>query len=597
MSIYAQSNIIFVDKTNVREKPSLKSKIIGTLQANSIVDIQNRWSKEDSIGGHSAYWMQIKYKDKTAYIWGRTVAFSRFRSQLNIENTFLIGYLPKDKIEIKVFNGRGLQIYDYQYKFLEPTNYYSVYDIGTTYNSEGCEIVSIKNDSSSIELFAWDGNKIKKTSIKLDEEKYIRGPQPRIYKKIKEFDFCIAKDSLAEMRISTDTNSEILNTFNKFDSIKVLNEHIVGNKIGHRRQIWTYVEYNGKAGYILKKHVSIPWYYIKSNKEKGLAFLYTPGAFYVYKNEKIIQQLLIRENYHVEYIYELGNLGLGNEHQFIGAYITCYIEGCDMGIDIFLWKDKKLKYIGFDGGWGDIGEWEDYELSFPIETGVKNQIARNNTYYVEYPYPIEDSLREKSKAFIVKSHKKFLRLQNDTLVEVPSKYSRIQEFVKENYPKYKLKHGTYGDINQDGIEDALYFITKEYLDSNEGYYKVSKAIVAIAFGNADSSYYLFSANSSIVDTKFQAVDFEINNNNISISVIYTMVEYGNYTTKFSKYQFQYNGNDSTIVWKSITEGKTKDADYNDYNTPWEINTKKFRETRVLFDKAWSNHSFLEGKDY
>jgi uncharacterized protein YgiM (DUF1202 family) len=590
ISIYAQTSIVFVDKTNVREKPNIKSKVIGTLQAKTIVDIQDRWSREDSIGGHSAYWIKIKYKDKTAYVWERTLSFGSCRSQLNVDITFMAGYLADGKIGIKAFKKDSL-ISSIVYTPLNNSKYYTLKSIGKTYNSNEKEILVLKDGANQNSLFEWDGKSLKPSSITLANENFpsIDDFHPR---KETNYEFCIIKKQNVNIRLEPCINSSIVVTLKQFTKVKLIKKYIKCDTVNGQRGDWNYIEWNNKKGYIWDDLMSIPVSYIKSNKNKNVAFLYTVGAIYVFENDNVIHQSIIEKDYHVESFFEMGNMGLEGDYQFLGAEVVGYTEGIAMGTKIYLWDGKKIKYIGFDGGSGDIGEYYDFSLQFPISTGIKNKIRSSNDFFMEFAYPLNDTINDNAKYFVIKENPKIMELRNDTLVEIPSKHSRIREFVKKNYPGNTLKHSTFGDINQDGIEDAICLITKEYLDSNEGYYKITKTIVAIAFGKEDNSYYLYSANSSIVDKSFQAVDFELNNENITISIIYTSSDYQGYITKLTKYQFHYNRSDNTIIWESITEGENNEANYTDYNTPWEISTKKFRETKFLFDKAWSNPDFL-----
>jgi hypothetical protein len=373
--------------------------------------------------------------------------------------------------------------------------------------------------------------------------------------------------------------------------VKLLQRHVKFDTVNGVKSHWHKIEWDNKPAYVWGKLLSIPVKYIKSNKNDSLDFLYTYGAIYVFKDEKVIYQKNIRENYHVEDLYELGSLGFGGDFQFIAARVVSHTEGADFGEEIYLWTGKEIKYIGVSGGSGDMCEYDMTGYSFPISSGVKNKVFINYAYEEAYPYPENVNCSEGAPYFDIIEENKIMELRKDTLIEVDSKYKRLRNSVSSLFPKLILRNTSFGDLNQDGIEDALCFIaTHPWTNDTES--KSSPRIVALFYGKADGTYMLYSSNKAIVNNKYNAVNFKIHKKGFEVEVIF-QENYGYQKGTFlSGYDFQYETTDSAFIWSSKTEGFTVEDYCWEWCRPWEINTKYFKDTQITFDKAWPDSKLL-----
>jgi len=207
-------------------------------------------------------------------------------------------------------------------------------------------------------------------------------------------------------------------------------------------------------------------------------------------------------------------------------------------------------------------------------------------YKQAHPYPENDNCSESAPYFTIIEKNKIMELRKDTLIEVDSKYRRLRNSVSSQFPKLILRNTSFGDLNQDGIEDALCFIAARPWSEGEG--KSSLRIVAIFYGKADSTYMLYSSNKAIVNYKYNAVNFNIHEKGFKVEVIFTQDNDYHNGTYLSGFDFHYDITDSTFIWNSKTEGFTEEDDCYEWCKPWEINTKYFKSTRISFDKAWPN---------
>jgi len=596
LNLFAQRNIVFVDQANVRAKASLKSEVLGTLSFNEHINRDyNIATVNDTIGGNAGQWVPIKYKGQAAYIWDRVLAISSFRSDLDVDYRFLVGLNSSSHAIIKVFYK---DTFKSQFEFKEVLiNQYTIFGtIGKTYNSNGNEIIVavFDNKPNNDIVFEWNKVTLKKSTIQLREKPHFINHDyyPNHNSK---YNYCLIKKEHVNIRKEPSVSSEKVATLPKYTKVKLLQRAVKFDTVNGVTSHWHKIEWDNTPAYVWGELTSIPVQYIKSNKNDSLDFLYTYGAIYVFKDKKVIYQIIIRENYHVEDIYELGSLGFGGDYQFIAAREVSYTEGASSGEEIYLWNGKEIKYIGFSGGWGDMCEYDMTDYSFPISSGVKNKVFINYLYEEAYPYPKNDNCSESAPYFDIIEENKIMELRKDTLIEVDSKYRRLRNSVSSQFPKLILRNTSFGDLNQDGIEDALCFIAAD-LWTNEAESKSLPRIVAIFYGKADSTYMLYSSNKAIVNNKYNAVNFKIHKKGFEVEVIFHE-NYGYQKGTFlSGYDFQYDTTDSAFIWSSKTEGFTEEDDCYKWCKSWEINTKYFRNSRIIFDKAWPNSKQLS-EDY
>ncbi len=593
LNLFAQRNRVFVDQANVRAKASLKSEVLGTLSFNEHINRDNNIATvNDTIGGNSGQWIPIKYKGQTAYIWDRVLAVSYFRSDLDVDYRFLVGLNSSSHAIIKIFYKDTFKM---QFVFKDVLiNQYTIFGtIGKTYSSSGNEvIVAIFNNKPNDNIvFEWNKVTLKKSTIQLRgkphiTDQYYYYPRPK-----SKYKYCIIKRDNVNIRRAARVSSAVVATLPQYTKIKLLQRDVRYDTINGKTSHWHAIEWNNERAFVWRELLSIPVKYIKSNKNDNLDFLYTYGAIYVFRNEKVVYQKIIQENYHIEDIYEMGSLGFGGDYQFIAARVVSYTEGASSGEEIYLWTGKEIKYICFNGGWGDICEHEITDYKFPISSGVKNKVFINYAYEGAYPYPKNDNCSESAPYFTINEKNKTMELRKDTLIEVNSKYRRLRNSVSSQFPKLILRNTSFGDLNQDGIEDALCFIAAD-LRTNDVESKDSPLIVAIFYGKADSTYMLYSSNKAIVNHKYNAVNFKIHKKGFEVEVI--ILQYNGYNkgTYLSGFDFQYDNTDSTFIWNSKTEGFTEEDYCWEWCKPWEINTKNFKNTRITFDKAWSNSKLL-----
>ena len=338
---------------------------------------------------------------------------------------------------------------------------------------------------------------------------------------------------------------------------------------------WVKISYKEQVGYVWSSHISIPSYFIKSNIKKEEAFLYTTKGIYAFKNYKILDFIPVPYQYD-EGFYNKGAMSMNSSFQFLTLVMVGEACGQASGEVYYLWDGKKLKHYGSDYGIGDGGFSEVYSLTFPNEDGgIKNRVIEYVEFGETVDYPIELTTGDTYKYFISSQSTRILENKKDTLIEVPSIHSKLRNIIYKNNPEHKLYRYEFGDLNSDGIKDAICIVAK----SNNDYETPSKPIILIALGDSKNDFTVSESNNNILKGS-TTYDISIKDKKFTINVFYS--PYGNYEKNFiAEYLFNYNKVDNIIYWKSKTEVKKTAQDL------WDIKTFQFNKKKILFREAWS----------
>jgi hypothetical protein len=576
-------NIVFEDNANVRAEPSLNSKVIATLPHFTEIEFcrAHRFVL-DTINGMVNYWQPILVNDSFGYIWGSLLSSSYFKSMMDVDDEFLVGFNLKKEMVFKVFNNKKLQ-YEVSFPRNEKQRIAAVETIGETYNSNGNEVLAVKYLDNSFELFEWTGKEILPSKIKLRDESYITG-------EFIDIKYCLTSKHGVNLRTGADINSKIVATLPFFSKLTLVKENFKYDTIKGKTGFWHQVAWKDDTVFIWHKLLARPVRYIKSNRYEDIDFFYTTAAIYVLKNEKVIHTHEIKYYHRGEYFYEKGCMGLDQKYHFIAIEVMAHACGHAGGEEIYYWDGEKLKYICFDYGIGDGGYYEDYSKLFPYRIGgIKGKVVSRSADGESVDFPPQGACDENYRNFIYHSSTQIMEFDGDTLIEVPSKHKTLKDYLKRKYPKHNLMHYTFGDINNDGIEDAIAFML---IDPHEWDVEPTGAFIAILFGKRKGKYEVYKTNSSIVYDHITFVDFEIEGEELIITTLYHSGLWADRGTfpQVEEFVFRFDVKENELVWFSKTESEVKNKDR--WRDGWDVNRSFFKTNKVLFEDAWSNDDFL-----
>ena len=574
---YAGYYKVYVDGANVRQGPSLSSKVIGTLAHNSVASYCDGKTYKDTIGGVVDYWRPIYFDSTIAYIWGGVFANAEFRTHSDIEDIVLVDLSSNHVLGFKVFNNNVLKN---EVSFNRPnkSDEISAGTIGKTYNSDGMEVFVVAYSDRSYELFNWDGKKIIESTVKLRDESFITN-------KVDTFAYCLIHGNNVNIRSQASVDSKVIATLPNNTYVKMIAKNEVIDTVNNQRGHWHKIAWKNQEAYVWTSFLALPIHYLKSNIEKDIDFLFTTQSIAVLRNGKIIDDINIPFNYNSSMLYELGNMGFKQNYNFIAKIVEGHGCGTDSGDDLYIWDGKKIKHFGYSYGIGDGAYSEGHSLTLPSSSGgIHDRVLASNYFGESLDIPSFEVGGENYEFVTFTMSNQALIYTGDTLIEVPSLDLSLRNLVVQEYRKHHLMHYAFGDINHDGYEDALFFCLIESDDYEE---KPSSPIIGIAYGDANGDFEMVSQNTAIVLNDFSGVVLNIFKDKIQLKVAYNIgySAEGNTPPSLSIFDFVYDTNDKQLYWYSITEAE---AESQEYDTKWERKVSYFKTKKIRFDAAWAN---------
>jgi hypothetical protein len=284
-------------------------------------------------------------------------------------------------------------------------------------------------------------------------------------------------------------------------------------------------------------------------------------------------------------LYELGNMGFKQNYNFIAKYIEGHGCGTDSGDDYYVWDGTKLKHFGYSYGVGDAGISFGNTLTFPSSKGGINNLIIAEKYDGEsLDIPSFEMCGEGYEFVYYSMSNQTLKYASDTLFEVPSIDLSLRNLVSKEFPKHSMQHYTFGDINKDGIDDALFFCV---IQTDDYDYEPTSPMVGVAYGNSTGGFDLATHNTSIVQEGFVGVVLNILKEGVQVKSIYNVgySSEGNELPHMSIFDFIYNKSDKQLSWNSITKAE---AESDDYNAKWVNNVSYFKTKKISFEAAWGD---------
>lgn len=572
------TDIVFTNNSNIRSSHSTSASIIGSIPHNTLLEYKQDlpWIL-DTINDIENYWKPIDHKGKLGYIWSGILATSSFKVLSNPKQKVLVHFSSKKKLSFKIFDQNILK---YKTSFTKSKKgIISSASIGKVYNSNHKEIFVVKYKDQSYELYSWDGSSIELFNKKLNEDSFITN-------KYKKYDYCIVNANAVNLRAEPNLQAKKLASLNTNFKVTLI-ENGPRIKLDNIWGTWAKVKWKEKTGYIWSNNLSIPIYYIKNNKTKNESFLYTTKGLYAFKENKIVDFIVIPYWYD-EGIYSKGSQGLQSDFEFLTFVMRAESCGQSSGEVYYLWDGAKLKYFGSDYGIGDGGFSEHYSLTFPNEEGgIKNRVIQYSEIGESLSYfPTPENNNDYN--YLIFSHStKIMKYNGDTLVETPSKHTRLSSSIKKVNNQFNLYRYEFGDINLDGIEDAICIVSKSNIYDYES---ASSPIVLIALGDKKQNYTIVESSNKILENAY-AYNIEINGAHFTITSKQAYSYSNDDENKVAQFKFYYNKVDNKSYWKSKTEAISLK------NDQWDIKTFQFKSKKILFTEAWSKGLSSEEDEY
>jgi hypothetical protein len=559
---------VFVDRLIVRAAPFTSSKIIGQLAQNTTVD-QN-WhasSEQDSIGGVKDYWIPIRFGNSTGYIWRPFLADGVFKSKLDSLNTILINLSSKKELEFKIFNKNTLK-YSFAFERKNRRPIAGSYSFGKTFNSNGNELIAILYEDASYELFEWNSHTISPSKVKLNDDSFITG-------KYQPYEKGIINADAVNIRATPDTNAAIVGVLGKNAMVPLLKICHTQIKIKDEWGCWHCIRFKDKEAYVRSDFIDIPLRYIKSNKKENESFLFTNKAIYAFDGEKMLDRVKTRGDYSYSdaKFIDFGSRGLADHYQILGICYSANSCGAAGGDQLYLWDGNKLKYFGEDYAIGDGGFSEVHALIFPDQAGgIKDRIVKIDSE----SGADETSDGEEDSHDVFSGQTAIMEFKGDSLVEVPSPHLKLRKHISANFPKYELIHYKLADLNNDGLEDAIFLLGKNRYINEDIYLK---PIIGYTLSDSTGDFSKIVSNKNLMKAGYyNVVKFTIGKNSIEINIKYNTDGEENQNRKYSRFVYLYDPAIKGYYWYSKKEafyGSEEKVDY-------------FKSKKILFENSWES---------
>lgn len=564
--------VVYNSNVNIRALPSLKSKIVNTLATGEALVPTYNNRKEDTINGIASYWQEIKFKGIKAYIWNDLVAKAAFKLQTNTDYKLLIKQESENSIGIKIFL-EDTFIKHQQIQLSSSEELIEAISIGTTYNSNGKEIIAFVYSNNNIVYYQWDSEVL----IPFNKE------LPVLLDTNRNWIYSIAKN--VNIREAPNLTSSILATAQLGDKLTLIKSHYKKDTVNTIVGSWSKIKYQNKEAYVWDKLTSHKG--IESTKTKGVLFIITTNGLTAVQNGEILDVLPLSD-YGADDLVPLGNLGIHEIQEFIGCCIHSESCGQSSGDVIYSWNGKKFKHFVDAIGVGDGGLSEGDAVIFPsFINGTKNTINIISSNSESIDTPSADMLNTSYDYFDRENLKRTYTITKDlTLLEASSRTSKITAFLTQNFSNYKLNYFKALDFNNDNNEDVIVYATKKKYDTG------NTSIIIILQGNNLNEYKTHSFNKKIIvhDENDPLTDVVIHKNGFSLNIYYA----GYYTHPYENcvlkmhYKYVEDMNDFKLTKEVKMTPNTNDSS-------WSRNVTNYKKNTILFKNSWHSELSLSSE--
>ncbi|GAA3517742.1 hypothetical protein GCM10022393_34850 [Aquimarina addita] len=556
-----QTNVVYGSDVNIRSKPSLKSKIIGT--ENAGFDLIPTWSQtRDTINGKSGHWVEIKYQNKTAYIWNHLITQSSFRFHTDTDYKVLIKQESKSEIGVKIFHNNKL--IKHQLLLTQPDKeLYSAFSIGDTYNSNGKEIIICTFTKDQPLAFQWDGTQLTPFTKKL----------PLSFLSGKKWKYVIGDN--VNIRTEPSLSSPILNTLKLQSKVELIAANFKKDTIDTTIGFWHHIKHEDQEAYIWSDFLSE--YSIESLKTEGLVFAVYQSTLLAIKDGKVLDNI-VSNQFSIDGLVPLGTLGLANINELFASCV--YGGGCGKtsGDVIYGWDGKKIRHIANNTGVGDGGLSESNQVIFPsYNTGDANDIIRVISIDSEaLDIPSSDLSKTTYENFNRKEIEKSYRISPTEIIEIPNETQKIEAFISTEFKGYQLAYFRNKDFNNDGYDDIIAYARSTKYRPN------GNSLLLILFGNKTETYTLHSFHKNLIKhTENDPLsNILISENGFQLGIYY--LGYYNESLQLGVVKLDYNYRHDIQDFQLIKEVKLMPAN----DGSWVKKATNYTKNTVLFKDSW-----------
>jgi hypothetical protein len=383
--------------------------------------------------------------------------------------------------------------------------------------------------------------------------------------------------------------SSVISVLEFGTKIQLIQQSVKRDTVNGRVGVWAKIVYKEDTGFVWQDYISM--YFFESNKDEKLSFIIRNS--HDYKHEILAvrdKRVVAAFSFHgiSNYIgaHSRGGMGLLNVDEIIGVCYSGGSCGKTSGDVLIAWDGNNFHKFINEEGTGDGGLSYGCSIVFPSSIGGK----KNRVSVITYDSESIDVFRESkednnydniNRAYLTRNYV----YTNWKLKEVNSETIQLEKLLASKFPAFKLKYYEKGELNNDGVEDAILYAVDTVNFMNEGYEKKSnKSLVVIALKGVRRGYFIKSYSKKIISHEDNSplTRIKINPEGFSLNIYYS----GYYNDKnnprqyFMDYKFDKKKKD--FILSHVTEFFPPI----DYSGNWERKEYFYKKNRISFQDSY-----------
>ncbi|MEN8928477.1 MAG: SH3 domain-containing protein [Flavobacteriales bacterium] len=436
-----------------------------------------------------------------SFIFTQEVLFShsgmsgnKVKSQTNIDYLFEL-IKNKDNTEIKVFyKNRFIDKQKIENKDTLQLSYLK--SLGTTFKSEGQDVFLFyfgDYRDSKIEFYSWNNKRFIPYTHPFPDSSfyaYRRGSQ-------------LIVEPLVNFRLNPSLDSEKIKVLSLGTEVSVLQHRFKRDTLGQDYGYWSKISVAGDTGYLWEDFISL--HYFDSYKEKSLRFVIRDGKDYKHqlmaiRENKVLDTYSFQRISNLRGAHSMGSMGLKDVEEIIGVCYSGGSCGVPSGDVQIAWDGNVFRKFINEEGTGDGGLSFGQSILLPANIGGVENTIRVTTYDSESidifsKIGTEDSYANIDRLSLTRDY----RYDNWKLKEQFSETQLMEKLLVSKFPRHKLQYFEKGDLNQDGIKDAIIYAV-DTVGQWTGEYgaKKNKSLIVIVLKGKEGGYNIKASSKKII---------------------------------------------------------------------------------------------------
>ena len=370
----SRSILVYKDNANLREKPSLESKIISRMPTGTEV-VSAYENRKGVVNGKKGVWVKVQFKGEFGYVWSDLLVSHVTKSQSDVDYKFHFK-ASEGETKVKVFYKNNF-VKHQSIKNTDTLKLSYAQSLGTTYNSSGNDIFVFyygNYSQSKFQLFSWDGNRFSKFNKPLKDSSFYSYNYGNKQ---------IVTERLVNFRKDASTNSDVITVLKFGDKVELINQNVKWDTINNKVGNWAKIKFRNDTGFLWQDFLSL--YSFESYKEKSLQFVIKNSYDYKHmivaiRDKKIVDTFSFRRISNFRGAHSRGNLGLKNVQEILGVCYSGESCGVPSGDVLIAWDGETFRKFKEEVGTGDGGLSYGESLIFPSHPDGEKDIIKVISY-------------------------------------------------------------------------------------------------------------------------------------------------------------------------------------------------------------------------